>query len=137
MDILTIIVILGIILEFLVYFLYFTKKFKLNFYLIYIILFSFVFWVWAIYNILSKNQIDMGVVSFLLVIIAASLMLFKHKTNFNFLIISVTIVTLNYLIGSLKTSTIKNKRKKEIMSYMIIFTIIWFLRILFLLRLKK
>ena len=66
---------IAICIEVLIYLLYFTHKFKNNAYLIYLILWSLIFWVWAIPNIITTKKFDLDVITFLLIIIISILML--------------------------------------------------------------
>lgn len=54
---------IAICIEVLIYLLYFTHKFKNNAYLIYLILWSLIFWVWAIPNIITTKKFDLDITS--------------------------------------------------------------------------
>ena len=78
-----------------------------NFSIIFIII-SLIFWIWAIVNTIKNHRLDLGIVSFLSVLITHSILLFfchHHQSDNNSNCASCAVlgthlfVTLNYLLG--------------------------------------
>ena len=86
-----------------------------------------IFWLWAIFNIYNNN-IDLGVITFLLIIISH---IKKNSLIFKvFKVLSYFILILNYIIGII----LYNSHTKKIIfrNYCIIFTIIWACRFIYI-----
>ena len=149
-DVLVVTLVVGITSEVLAYTMFFVLtssyvNLKLNttaalIYLLYLTIFSWVFWVWALRNTFSKKGwLDLGVVSFLLMMVGCVLMMFGVSTNsrhidgfYNYLIVWTFIVALNYFGGVFAYVLFNNSpRKNLIVSYAIVFTILWSIRVVF------
>ena len=102
-----------------------TSTKSLRIFAIAVLCISLFFWVWALYNTITK-QFDAGVVSFLLAAISSTYLIFTKAPNTLgqcLIVASYLLVSVNYMAGIALAFTVLNRPGFGI--YCVIFAVVW------------